>query len=143
MWGAEMGTKLGSGTGVASMVVVRVVVVRVVGMVEVGLGVELEAEEMATGWAVEARANVMEEMVMVGAGMAVVALAVLMVAGGKETAVAPEALFVGAAVRVRAVHLMVLVVSLGARVVTGASEVEARVAEREAEAAVVVKVEEV
>ena len=67
-----MGTKLGSGTGVASMVVVRVVVVRVVGMVEVGLGLELEAEEMATGWAVEARANVMEEMVMVGAGMAVV-----------------------------------------------------------------------
>ena len=67
----------------------------------------------------------------------------MMVAGGKETAVAPEALFVGAAVRVRAVHLMVLVVSLGARVVTGASEVEARVAEREVEAAVVVKVEEV
>jgi hypothetical protein len=35
MSAAEMGTKLGSGTGVASMVVVRVVVVRVVGMVEV------------------------------------------------------------------------------------------------------------
>ena len=119
------------------MVVVRVVVVRVVGMVEVGLGLELEAEEMATGWAVEARANVIEVMVMVGAGMTVVAMAVVMVAGGEETAVAPEALIVGAAVRVMAVLFVEAIV------VTGASEVEARVAEREAEAAVVVKVEEV
>ena len=80
---------------------------------------DLEAEEMVAGWAVEARANVIEVMVMVGAGMTVVAMAVVMVAGGEETAVAPEALIVGAAVRVMAVLFVEAIV------VTGASEVEA------------------